>query len=421
MMDSWTKTPGLPLISAVVEEGHVTVSQRPFFLCQTCNSSSEEEERTWDVPLQYFYKNKEVNKTDRFYLNATKESNIMQDVDWIKLNADWTGFYLVNNTDIDLVDLELMSDVDVANMLHNSLQLIREGSLSSQSFISTLKRAMATEQPGYLTTYMVLQSWWFILNIFDQNYDSYNEVSGAAYVWLNVSNMDVSYGALSNMAVTDRELLVSKLKMALSIDHDRVVEDNPEFHNLTVLWRRSIEETNFSYEGIIHRDIAREVGKCSFLTDEGGMWSLLWKEYSDATVPSWETDLEVILTSAKDITLLLRMLDNCLNEEKIKQDKTISIISLITGQRRGRAVGWDFMRTNWDFLYDRHKTQISRLVSASTSTFSSHQRLQEMDEFFEKNKVGGDERAVSQAREIVLSNIFFMENRSGDILNSILK
>lgn len=47
------------------------------------------------------------------------------------------------------------------------------------------------------------------------------------------------------------------------------------------------------------------------------------------------------------------MLDNCLNEEKIKQDKTISIISLITGQRRGRAVGWDFMRTNWDFLYDR--------------------------------------------------------------------
>lgn len=63
---------------------------------------------------------------------------------------------------------------------------------------------MATEQPGYLTTYMVLQSWWFILNIFDQNYDSYNEVSGAAYVWLNVSNMDVSYGALSNMAVTDR-------------------------------------------------------------------------------------------------------------------------------------------------------------------------------------------------------------------------
>ncbi|KAF6037638.1 hypothetical protein EB796_004051 [Bugula neritina] len=151
------------------------------------------------------------------------------------------------------------------------------------------------------------------------------------------------------------------------------------------------------------------------------MWSLLWKEYSDATVPSWETDLEVILTSAKDITLLLRMLDNCLNEEKIKQDKTISIISLITGQRRGRAVGWDFMRTNWDFLYDRHKTQISRLVSASTSTFSSHQRLQEMDEFFEKNKVGGDERAVSQAREIVLSNIFFMENRSGDILNSILK
>jgi len=37
--------------------------------------------------------------------------------------------------------------------------------------------------------------------------------------------------------------------MALSIDHDRVVEDNPEFHNLTVLWRRSIEETNFSYEG----------------------------------------------------------------------------------------------------------------------------------------------------------------------------
>jgi len=28
--------------------------------------------RTWDVPLQYFYKNKEVNKTDRFYLNATK-------------------------------------------------------------------------------------------------------------------------------------------------------------------------------------------------------------------------------------------------------------------------------------------------------------------------------------------------------------
>jgi len=45
----------------------------------------------------------------------------------------------------------------------------------------------------------------------------------------------------------------------------------------------------------------------------------------------------------------------------------------------------------------------------------------QMDEFFEKNKVGGDERAVSQAREIVLSNIFFMENRSGDILNSILK
>jgi len=46
-----------------------------------------------------------------FHLNVflmnTAESNIMQDVDWIKLNADWTGFYLVNNTDIDLVDLEV--------------------------------------------------------------------------------------------------------------------------------------------------------------------------------------------------------------------------------------------------------------------------------------------------------------------------
>ncbi|XP_029601174.1 aminopeptidase N-like [Salmo trutta] len=120
--------------------------------------------------------------------------------------------------------------------------------------------------------------------------------------------------------------------------------------------------------------------------------------------------------------LLNRYLNYCLDPEKIrKQDSTFTIV-YIAGNVVGQSLAWDFVRTNWDHLFNDYgggSLSFARLIEGITRRFSSEFELKQLQQFIEENAeqgFGSATLAVDQALERTKANMKWVAENKEDIL-----
>ncbi|CAB1338737.1 unnamed protein product, partial [Coregonus sp. 'balchen'] len=235
-----------------------------------------------------------------------------------------------------------------------------------------------------------------------------------------------------------------RLLTQLSTDHEAIPVINRAQINITADWTKIPEKHTDQYNQVNAISIACSTGVagCDVLTTgwfkdwmntpennrihpnlrqtvycsaiaAGGVeeWDFAWRMYKEASIASEADKLMYALACTRVPWLLNRYLNYCLDPERIrKQDATVTIV-YIAGNVVGQSLAWDFVRANWDHLFNDYgggSLSFARLIEGITRRFSSEFELKQLQQFIEENAeqgFGSATLAVDQALERTKANI----------------
>lgn len=102
----------------------------------------------------------------------------------------------------------------------------------------------------------------------------------------------------------------------------------------------------------------------------------------------------------------------------VPQGDTINVIRYVAHNYVGRALAWDFVRANWDKLYNDYggsSFSFSNLIESITAQFNTPFDLEELTDFGEGREFGSATRAYQQSLEKCQSNIKWMNRNAENI------
>ena len=143
------------------------------------------------------------------------------------------------------------------------------------------------------------------------------------------------------------------------------------------------------------------------------IYETLWELEDKATLQEEKRRLLGAVSRPRDPGLLQETLERSLSDRVRAQDAPLVIIS-VAANRFGRDLAWDFVKDNWaefDRRYGKGGFMIMRLVSI-TEAFTTLERADEVESFFEANPVAGAQRTVQQALESIRLNARWLELNS---------
>ena len=142
-------------------------------------------------------------------------------------------------------------------------------------------------------------------------------------------------------------------------------------------------------------------------------YDAMWDMRANATLQEEKVRFLYGLTSFEQPELLQDALNRSLGDE-IRAHESVSLISLVAGNRSGRDLAWQFLKDNWaelDRRYGEGGFALMRLVSI-TSGFTTLDMREDVERFFNDNPVPGAERTIRQSLErIQLNNAWLERNR----------
>ena len=96
---------------------------------------------------------------------------------------------------------------------------------------------------------------------------------------------------------------------------------------------------------------------------------------------------------------------------------TISVVTSVASNRRGKDLAWQFLKENWDELdrrYGEGGFGLMRLVSL-TQRFSTQQMHDEVEAFFAEHPAPAAERTVRQSLERIRLNAAWLDRNAAEI------
>ena len=122
------------------------------------------------------------------------------------------------------------------------------------------------------------------------------------------------------------------------------------------------------------------------------------------------------IAHADDEDLLDELLRRSLTPD-VRVHNTISVVTSVASNRRGKDLAWQFLKENWDELdrrYGEGGFGLMRLVSL-TQRFSTQQMHDEVEAFFAEHPAPAAERTVRQSLERIRLNAAWLDRNAAEI------
>eukprot|EP00063_Salmo_salar_P057449 XP_014032284.1 PREDICTED: aminopeptidase N-like [Salmo salar] len=305
--------------------------------------------------------------------------------DWVLANTKVSGFFRVNYDSGNWDRLLTLLSTD-----HEAIPVINRAQIVDDAF--NLARARTVNTTLALRTTLFLQR-------------------EREYMPWQTTNKNLGYFFL----MFDRSDVHGPMQAYLN---KQVTPLFNHFKTITADWTKIPEK----HTDQIHPNL-RQTVYCSAIA-AGGMkeWDFAWRMYKEASIASEADKLMYALACTRVPWLLNRYLNYCLDPEKIrKQDATFTIV-YIAGNVVGQSLAWDFVRTNWDHLFNDYgggSLSFARLIEGITRRFSSEFELKQLQQFIEENAeqgFGSATLAVDQALERTKANMKWVAENKKDIL-----
>ncbi|KAG7243208.1 hypothetical protein INR49_014810 [Caranx melampygus] len=402
MMNTWTLQKGIPLVT-VTRKGSRILLRQDRFLRTVLPSDPHwpmlQKGFLWHIPLTY--KTDSSNTVHRHLMTTHTDSiHIGEEVSWVKVNTDMSGYYVVHYEDggwDDMIKLlrenhTAVSYKDRTHMIHNAFQLVTAGHLPINKpldLIGYLQHETHTvpliEGLGYLELFYRLVEkrsepelmhnlGLYILRFFRAVIDE--------QTWSD------------NGSVSERRLRSEVLSLACHLDDPPCLEQaRQSFKD----WLQSNGTLN------LPTDVAETVYSVGAQDDHG--WNALLHTYNISLSAAQKHKILFALTRSRDASKLERLLELGLEGTVIRSQDLSSLILMVARNSKGHHLAWSFVKKNWDTLVEKFQLGsfcIRNILIGTTGQFSSPEELNEVRSFFESIK---EQSSQLRATQIALDNV----------------
>ncbi|TRY88142.1 hypothetical protein DNTS_029450 [Danionella cerebrum] len=408
IMDTWTLQEGFPLISVEVKGREVSLRQQRFLKGEDSSKPSNTSSFLWQVPLTYITSHD--NAVQRFLLKTQSDVLFLpQEVDWIKLNVDLRGFYMVHYesggwdalTRQLTLNHSLFSSNDRASLLHDIFQLV---SIEKVSLDKTLNLSLYLSKESEIMP--VTQGFSELVPLYKlmekremPELENQLKVHLVRLFWPLMQRQSWSdEGSVSERMLRNHLLLFACIRREPSC-----------VSNATLLFRKWKESDG---KMRLPTDVSLVVYTEGARMDEG--WDFLLEKYKRSISPSEKWMIHVALSYSPLTHKLQWLLNRAIEGEIIKTQDLPSVLLSVSRNPRGFKLAWHFLKTNWEKLvkkFDLGSSAISRMVVGVTDQYSTREMLHEVQSFFGSLSPdqGSELRSVQQALEKIEQNIVWMD------------
>ncbi|XP_043581550.1 glutamyl aminopeptidase-like [Bombus pyrosoma] len=416
----WMRFPGFPVINVRRDNAGFQLSRRRF--ATSTRFSETIDDGSWTIPIRYVTSRKNGIKLDWFLANySCVELSLDKSVDWIKLNHDSIGYYIVNYTE-DAWDV-------FSNLLfynHSMLSAMNRADLLHDAFLlaeTDLNYSIAMNLTSYLINEDDYQPWvvamrWFgqMNRLLDRTHILPRFQSYARNL-INRIYRQVGWHIHGKDSFKDREFRVLILNAACSVGHEHCLETAGRR-----LRKFLLEKSGGGSEQMLPADIRSIVysfGLVTMSADVGSIFEKMSRLLETENDAQERERLMIGMTGVADKDILNRYLERATDETFIRKQDFAELLMKIAANPVGLDVVWNFVRSRWEVLLRKYETNeytFGNIVCAIVSLFKDHQRLQEAKQFFLREvELKVTENAKRNAIEEIENSINWLEANSQSI------
>ncbi|XP_073695973.1 endoplasmic reticulum aminopeptidase 2 isoform X2 [Garra rufa] len=409
MMYTWTLQKGIPLVTVKRQGRKLYIGQERFLKIVLPNDPSWhslQEGYLWHIPLTYKTSHSDLEIK---HILTTKSDVLMLDeeVDWVKLNSDMNGYYIVHYdeegwnalTELLRVNHTALSFKDRASLIHNAFQLVTAGRLSldrALDLIGYLKSE--THNVPLLQGLGYLQSFYKLIekrNIADVTHNL------KTYILQYFRDVIDKQTWSDDGTVSDRRLREEVLSLACDFDYPPCLEKAKQLYNSWVESSGTIS---------LPTDVSETVYMVGAQDDSG--WAYLLEKYGSSMCETEKSKFLSALASSKDSEKLSRLLQLGMEGTVIKTQNLPSLIYMVARNPAGHFLAWDFVKKHWNELVEKFPLGsfgIRNIIAGTVTQFSSTEELKEVEDFFKSiTEQVSQLRIIQVATENVEKNIMWL-------------
>ncbi|XP_039494016.1 glutamyl aminopeptidase [Drosophila santomea] len=419
LMLTWTEQMGYPVLNvSKVGDGSFKVTQQRFL----SNPASYEEAPSdstygykWSVPISWFADDGSSNSFIYDYDVDSVGIAVSNEVQWIKLNVNQTGYYRVNY-DEDLWDLLIKqlttspARFEIADRAH----LLNDGFALADA--SQLSYRIPLEMTAYLAQERDFVPWYVASNklrslhrslMFSEGYVSY--LTYARSLIAGVYE-EVGWTVDADDHLKNR-LRVSILSAACALGVPDCLQQASERFN-AFLQNPSSRPSPDLREIVYYYGMQQSTSQSS--------WEQLFQLFVAETDASEKLKLMYGLSGVRNSQYLFNFLVLASSDESIVRSQDyFTCVQYIAANPVGEPVVWEFYREQWPQLTARfglNNRNFGRLIAQITANFASSVKLEEVQHFFSKYpESGAGANSRLEAVETIKYNIEWLSRNEADI------
>uniref|UniRef100_A0A8C5DEA1 Aminopeptidase n=1 Tax=Gouania willdenowi TaxID=441366 RepID=A0A8C5DEA1_GOUWI len=392
MMNTWTLQKGLPLVTVTRKGRRLLLKQERFLRTVAPTDPLWPSLFLWHIPLTY---RTDSSSTIHRHL-MTSLTDVGEEVGWVKVNADMTGYYVVHYEDEgwDVMSKLLrynhtaLSYKDRTHLIHNSVQLVTAGYLSLDKALDLI---------SYLThethTVPFLQGLGFLESIYHmtEKRDEPDLTRNFRTYILQFARAVIDGQTWSDDgSMSERRLRSEVLLLACYL------EDPPCVEQARLLFNHWLQSNGTLS---LPTDVAETVYSVGAQDDRG--WDSLLHAYKTSISEAQKS--KFLLRPSHPLSHVLLQLG--LEGRVIRTQDLSHLILMVSRNSRGHYLAWDLVKKNWDTLVQKFQLGsfcIRHIIVGTTGQFSSPEDLADVRLFFDSIQEQASQMRVTQ---IALDNV----------------
>ncbi|CAK9820849.1 Glutamyl aminopeptidase [Anthophora plagiata] len=413
----WMKFPGFPVINVHRGKTGFQLFRQRFATSKRFQQTIDD--GSWTIPIRYITSRRDGMKLDWFLANfSCVELSLENSVDWIKLNHNSIGYYIVNYTkdawdtfaNLLFNDHKVLSATNRADLLHDAF-LLAETNLD-YSTVMNLTSYLVNEtdyQPWVVAT-----EWFGQMNRLLSSTTLLNRFQTYARSLVDNLYRQIGWRVYKKDTHSNREFRVLILNAACSVGHEHCLEAAGRMLRNFLLVNSGTQTLPADVRSVVYT-----FGLVTVSNDAGSIFedvSRLMVKQNDAQE---RERLMIGLTGIQDKDTLNRFVSKATDETFIRKQDFATVLIKIAANPIGLDIAWNFVRSRWEALllkYEANEYIMGRIVCAIVSLFKDRQKLQEATQFFlNQPDLKVTENSKRNAIEEIENSIYWLDTNVRNI------
>uniref|UniRef100_A0A8C5CU20 Aminopeptidase n=1 Tax=Gadus morhua TaxID=8049 RepID=A0A8C5CU20_GADMO len=419
IMNRWVLQMGYPVVTVDTRTGRL--SQKHFLIDPEAEMDRPSPfNYEWIVPISWMKTGVKQSPLWLTTKEATNSNMTIGGADWLLVNLRTSGFYRVN---YDQENWErLLAQLDTN---HQEIPEINRAQLISDAFNLARSKLVNFTLALRTTKYLVRET----------EYTPWLTVSNNLNYYFLMFDRSPLYGPMQAYMVKQVEPLFNHFK-DITANWTKIPDKHTDQYNQVVAIQlacknglKACEDLTYNLFNAWMKNPSnnpispnlRSTVYCNGLAAGGQReWDFAWSMYKNASVASEAEKLLWAMACSKQPWILTRYLEYCLDSERIRKQDASYVINSIAANVVGQPLVWDFVRANWNYLFNDYgngSISFESLLYSVTRRFASefeYKELLRFEKVVESNPRFPD---FHQALERTRVNIKWVSSHKDQILS----